>query len=277
MKKVYGTGMSRFISTAVIFVLLIGVGMGAFAESLQVSSTSSTVLVNGQEIAFEAYMINNSNYFKLRDLAKVVSGTDKQFEVRWNSDKKAIELISNEAYTEVGNELALGDGSAKIAKLNTSIVYKDGEEVNLEVYTINENNYFKLRDIAQAFNIAITWDGETKAVGIDTTAGYVVEEAQTEETEIWIESMSFIDNNKILVKFDQPIPTNKAGETYAALVYEDWDGMAPWESGMYINLVEGESEIIIYEYESYEMPGAGKYTLYIEGFNNVRESNLVIE
>ncbi|WIV11911.1 stalk domain-containing protein [Proteiniborus sp. MB09-C3] len=142
---------------------------------LTASPTASKVLVNGVETSFDAYNIDGSNYFKLRDLAKVVSGTEKQFEVKWDGEKKAINLISNAAYTVVGGELEKGDGQAKTPVLNNSKIYKDGEEVQLTAYTINGNNYFKLRDLAQAFDIGVTWDNATKTVGIDTSIGYTAE------------------------------------------------------------------------------------------------------
>lgn len=135
-------------------------------------ATASKVLVNGTITSFEAYNINGNNYFKLRDLAKVVKGTEKQFEVEWNTEVKAINLVSNQAYTIVGGEMAKGDGKSKTAKLNTSKIYKDGQEVSLTAYNINGNNYFKLRDIAGAFNIGITWDGTTNTIGIDTAQDY---------------------------------------------------------------------------------------------------------
>lgn len=40
--------------------------------------TSSKVLVNSKVIAIDAYNIDGNNYFKLRDVAKVVSGSSKQ-------------------------------------------------------------------------------------------------------------------------------------------------------------------------------------------------------
>lgn len=144
-------------------------------KEFQVSPTSSEILVNGEKILFEAYLINENHYFKLRDLGKVVSGTEKEFEVKWNDGKKAIELTSNEAYTEVGGELTLGDSNSKKAIQNTSTIYKDGEEVNLNAYTIEGHNYFKLRDMAEAFNIGVTWDGENQMVLIDTSIDYVAE------------------------------------------------------------------------------------------------------
>lgn len=38
----------------------------------EAKSTTSKVYVNGKEVSFTAYNINGSNYFKLRDIAKVI-------------------------------------------------------------------------------------------------------------------------------------------------------------------------------------------------------------
>lgn len=135
--------------------------------------TASKVLVNGTPIEFDAYTINNNNYFKLRDLAQAVNKTDKNFEVTWDGKNNAINLISNKAYTPAGGELVKGDGKAKTATLSTAKIYKDGKEISLTAYTINGNNYFKLRDIAKAFDIGVTWDGTTNTVSIDTSISYV--------------------------------------------------------------------------------------------------------
>lgn len=137
--------------------------------------TSSTVLVNGVDTEFEAYNIKGNNYFMLRDLAKVIDGTDKNFEVTWDGANNAINLISNSPYTSFGGELGKGDGKVKDATSTTSTIFKDGVEVQFTAYNINGYNYFKLRDIATAFDIGVTWDGQTNTVGIDTTMSYILE------------------------------------------------------------------------------------------------------
>ena len=137
--------------------------------------TSSKVLVNGKAVTFEAYTIDGNNYFKLRDFAQAVNKTEKNFEVKWDSENNAINLISNTPYTPVGGELAKGDGKAKVANLTTPKIYKDGKEISLTAYIINGNTYFKLRDIAKAFNIGVFWDGTTNTTTIDTSRDYIDE------------------------------------------------------------------------------------------------------
>lgn len=137
--------------------------------------TKSAVLVNGKYVSFDAYSINDNNYFKLRDLAQALSGTEKQFEVTWDNEKQAINLISGEAYTPVGGELSAGDGKGKTAQPSTSAIFLDGQSIQLTAYTINENNYFKLRDIGNAFNLSVTWDGAKNTIVVDTTKDYTGE------------------------------------------------------------------------------------------------------
>jgi len=133
--------------------------------------TTSAVLVNGRAVTFESYNIDGSNYFKLRDLAKAVDGTANSFEVAWDAEKKTINLISNTRYTSVGGELAKGDGKTKTATVSTATILKDGVELPLSAYTINGSNYFKLRDVADAFGISVTWDGKTNTISITTASG----------------------------------------------------------------------------------------------------------
>jgi uncharacterized repeat protein (TIGR02543 family) len=142
---------------------------------INANPTTSKFIVNGKEVVFEAYNINGNNYFKLRDFAQAVNNTEKNFEVKWDGAKNAINLISKTPYTPVGGELSKGDGKAKVANPTTSKVYKDGVELVLSAYNVNGNNYFKLRDMAKAFDTSVTWDGALNTIVIDTSKGYVEE------------------------------------------------------------------------------------------------------
>lgn len=85
-------------------------------STLTAAPTSSTVLVNSEAKTFEAHTIDGYNYFKLRDLAFVLSGTQAQFEVGWDGANNAITLTSGQPYTAAGGELALsGTGSMRTA------------------------------------------------------------------------------------------------------------------------------------------------------------------
>jgi hypothetical protein len=164
---------SRNTSLVLALVLLVSVftpltAFGATEQTAQL--TTSTVLVDGVSKNFEAYLIEGSNYFKLRDIAMVLDGTEKQFEVSWNDETRAIDITTGKAYTVVGGELEPPTNlSDKIATPSTAKIYFDGVEKNLTAYTINNNNYFKLRDLGAAVGFDVTWDNATKTVGISST------------------------------------------------------------------------------------------------------------
>lgn len=139
---------------------------------LTATPTASTVLLNGQNVAFDAYVINGNNYFKLRDLAYALSGTGKQFEVSWDGAANAIAMTSGQPYTPVGGELASKGTGAQTPVPNKSKVYLDGTEISLTAYTIQGNNYFKLRDLGAALDFCVEWDGANNTVVIDTARGY---------------------------------------------------------------------------------------------------------
>lgn len=138
-------------------------------KGITVLPTSAKVLVNSKETAFEAYTIEGNNYFKLRDLAFVLNGTDKQFEVTWDGDKNAINLLSKKTYTIAGSEMNKGNGQAKSATVSTAKIYVNSKETLFKAYTINGNNFFKLRDIMQAFEVHVGWDGVNQIIIINTS------------------------------------------------------------------------------------------------------------
>jgi len=141
---------------------------------IKATSFDSTVQVDGKKNSFEAYHIDGSAYFKLQDIAKVVSSSDKNFSIVYNTVTNSIELTSGKAYTEMGGELSKGDGQEKIVTVATPIIYVDGVKTAFKAYHIDGNIYFKLRDVARAFNIGIGWDDTTKTVIIDTKTDYDV-------------------------------------------------------------------------------------------------------
>lgn len=145
-------------------------------ETATAQPTTSKVMVDGESVSFNAYNIAGNNYFKLRDFAMAVNGSDKQFEVVWNASRNAITLLPGEPYMPVGGELAKAVRPTRAkAKLTSSNLFVKETQVDLIAYNIGGNNYFKLRDIARAFNIGVIWDAKTNTVKIDTSIDYVEE------------------------------------------------------------------------------------------------------
>lgn len=138
--------------------------------------TDSKVLVNGKETKFEAYNINDNNYFKLRDIAYVLTDSSLggvRFNVKWDGERNMINLLTYQDYEAVGGELKAGDGQDKAYETSSSALLKDGINVTLKAYLINGNNYFKLRDLGKLFNFNVSWDGANNCILIDSFSPYI--------------------------------------------------------------------------------------------------------
>ncbi len=141
-------------------------------QVLRVVANPASVLVDGKAVAFEAYNINDNNYFKLRDIAMVLNGTETQFNVTWNAETQTIELVDNAPYTPAGGELEASDSAENpvVVPSTATVCFAGAEEaLELTAYNINGNNYFKLRDLAEALAFGVDWDAEKNSVIIDST------------------------------------------------------------------------------------------------------------
>lgn len=134
--------------------------------------SDSSLILDGVPVTVSAYNINGNNYFKLRDLAAILNGTQKQFEVTWDGTNSCINLLSNSPYTFAGGELDTSSSSDQNAVFNDSSIYLNGHEIALTAYTIHDHTYFKLRDVASILDFGVTWDAGKNAIGIDTSCGY---------------------------------------------------------------------------------------------------------
>ena len=143
--------------------------------------TPHAIYVDGEKANVAAYEISGNNYFKLRDIAAIVNGSEKQFEVSWNEAQQRIDLTSGKPYTTVGGELGAISSANQSANASTAVVYKDGSKADYTGYNINDNNFYKLRDVCQSFDIGVEWDSATQRVDIITTESYVPEGQQTTE------------------------------------------------------------------------------------------------
>ena len=145
---------------------------GLPSPTLTASPTPSNVLINGLNVSFDAYNINGNNFFKLRDLAYALNGSQKQFEIDWDAANNRIYLTGNSPYTAVGGEMKPKGTGNVVPSPTSSTVYLDDKLITLTAYNIGGNNYFKLRDIGQSLNFAVEWDGAKNTILIDTGKEY---------------------------------------------------------------------------------------------------------
>lgn len=139
----------------------------------QALPTSSLILVDEVPVKFESYLINDYNYFKLRDIAWILKGSSKQFEITWDAKEMLIGLRSGEAYTTLGDELSVTNTEfEKVYEQARPNILVDGMPIHLKSYLIEDYNYFKLRDLGTLFDFGIGWDYDKNLITIRTNQSY---------------------------------------------------------------------------------------------------------
>lgn len=130
--------------------------------SLKISPSTHKVTADGKPVEPQGYNINDNNYYKLRDIAYILNGTDSQFNVAWDGRNNRIELTKGAAYQTVGGEMAAsGTTAVESCTPSDSTILLDGKEISLTGYRVNGNNYYKVRDIGEALGFSVGYENET--------------------------------------------------------------------------------------------------------------------
>ena len=79
--------------------------------------------------------------------------------------------------------------AALTASHTSQTFYLNGQRVEFEAYSIHDNNFLKLRDIAQAMDFGVTYNAATNSVHIDPGAHYQDEAAPPPLTEATVQAV----------------------------------------------------------------------------------------
>ena len=160
----------RKIAAALCAVLSVTLASAA-AASPKVAVSDHKFMVNGKAVTPQAYNVDGYNYFKLRDVAYLLSDTTAPFNVTWTpSQSSVINLISGQKYQKVGGELSASTLSSLKVSASTFKVLLNGSAVSFRGYLINDNNYYSIADIADAIGFEAGWDNATRTVKLTTPA-----------------------------------------------------------------------------------------------------------
>lgn len=152
------------LSMILIFTIL---STDALARNRVMSTVSEDTLKLNNEIVYcQGFNVKGTNYYKLRDIAKILSNTSSRFNVDWNNNQ--IQIIGGGEYEETeGLEEYYYDGSQRYyGNLEELEISVDGKIKNIEVYSIDGNNYFKLRDLKDIALFELDWDNEKREISI---------------------------------------------------------------------------------------------------------------
>ena len=131
------------------------------SSAADVTPSPQKLSVDGTDADCDKYNIDGSNYFKLRDLAYLLSKSDSRFSVAFDAESNAVTVVPGGDYVPVGGELERGKDLSKTAVASKQSVLINGEAVEgISVYNIGGNNYFKLRDLGSALGFTVAFDAD---------------------------------------------------------------------------------------------------------------------
>ncbi|MEA4849668.1 MAG: hypothetical protein VB106_20760 [Clostridiaceae bacterium] len=180
----YRKGMSGNEGPGIVLYILDGTE--DMTDSVQATATaisaSAKVNVNGKAFNVPAYNIAGSNYLNIRDIAYILNGTSKQFDVVYSERKRnATEVMSTHVllkeltpYTSVGGEMTQLKGGNKTADLTAQTFSSARRMTDIFplAYSIDGSNYLLLQDIAKIIDFGVSYDNATGTILIDTNKGY---------------------------------------------------------------------------------------------------------
>lgn len=162
--------MKKLWTMLICLALTAALAVPAFAAEATAEKSFQKVILDGTEVSINSYLINGTNYFKLRDVAAIMNGTCTQFNVTYNKSAARIELASKTGYAKQSGDLtALQDGkvSAKVTKQSLVV---DDKTYQVETALIGQNNFVKLRDLGKILGFSVEFDKSTKAIVIKTSS-----------------------------------------------------------------------------------------------------------
>lgn len=118
----------------------------------------ASVLIDGSVYELSAYKTGGTNYVRLRDVASLLNGTDRSFEITYTYAADSVQITTGTAYTPTGRELSALDSGKIMTRSHEQNLTTDGQENKVKTYKVAGTNYMKLRDIAEAAGFEVDWD-----------------------------------------------------------------------------------------------------------------------
>lgn len=139
---------------------------------------TQTVDLDGRKVEFQMYALkdkngNPTNYIKVRDLAKELTGSKAAFSVEWNG---GVELVHGGVYSPNGTEGFSAFTTPWPYTLPTSPTKVGGADSGLQAIVLTDkkgggHTYYQLRDLGRALGFNVGWSA-AKGVFIETDKPY---------------------------------------------------------------------------------------------------------
>ena len=127
--------------------------------------SGENVSLDGRNLQINAYLINRSNYVKIRDVAALLKDTPAKFDLAYDNEKQSVIISKGKNYSDsfIYKESKLKE--ERIAKETMQKFVDDkGQEIELKGYFIDGYNYFRLRDLGKVLNFGVAYDFKDQRV-----------------------------------------------------------------------------------------------------------------
>ena len=148
--------------------------LGIMGSSTPIKTTAAEDLLKNQinisiedmVIEFPTVLYKEENYLKLRDFAYVIKDY-KEIEVEYKKDENGKNkiYIKDGKYTPKGDELK-SEIDFKGAVIGTETLSIGNKDIQMSKVNVKGYNYFRLRDLAKALGLDVSWDKESRSVRI---------------------------------------------------------------------------------------------------------------
>ena len=137
-----------------------------------IGRSNNSIDIDGKYSQVASYNIGGNNYFRLRDLATILAGTDAEFDVGYDDVERLITIKSETPLSGTPSLIQLD--SNDIAVPNDMTVMVNDLYVAPTAYNINGFTYFKLRDLGQILGFGVAWDEASKSMVITTEGDAII-------------------------------------------------------------------------------------------------------
>lgn len=151
----------KLLSVLLSFVLLMTL-LPARAQAVGAVYSTQTLLYNGSAVSLDAYNIEGYTYFRLRDLAALLSGSVHRFSLETDELSRRVDAMR--FATSGGAPVPPGEDLSQSCTQSQWVLFVDGKRAECEIYNIGGNNFFRLRDLAAALGFSVGYNADAGQV-----------------------------------------------------------------------------------------------------------------
>ncbi|MCI5674669.1 MAG: hypothetical protein PT956_00055 [Firmicutes bacterium] len=130
--------------------------------------TYQKFILDGEEVKIGGYLIEENNYFKLRDLASILNNTMSQFNVSYDNENKMVAVRLGAGYEkEAGDLMPMAHDETTAKMVDAKFSFNDFP-VNFKTAQVDGNNYIKLRDLSEILLYVVSYDKQSGAIVVNT-------------------------------------------------------------------------------------------------------------